>query len=261
MAFRPSQRYQSWGGWSEQDLTAYIEAGNARYGAVEEARRRETLTATTTPAQSSVSPGAKESFEKAIAQYAPEGGFGKGVEAGLERGRVKAVASGTQSLVSAGLAGTSVVAGLGKKYEEEVAAPTRAGVESERAQQISSLQAAYAGMEQGAYESSQNRALQLSMQSYGGGGGVTPAPSTPGLDAFGKPLRGSVQQQQLDIQRQKLAGKKTIQKQTVSELTGGISGYGAGYYGGDEGEDVQEPPNLVQPTAYQDPAYLGKYKG
>ncbi len=182
---------------------------------------------TTTSGTSSLSTGASASFEKAIAQYAPGGGFGKGVEAGLERGRVKSIASGTQAMVSAGLAGTSVPAGLGKKYEEEVAAPTRAGVESERSQRLSSLYATQGSMEQSAYESSENRSLQEYMQRYsggGGGGGV----STPGLDAFGSPMSGSVQQQQLDMQRRELVLKEKEQKGFVSSLSNFTDNYQVG---------------------------------
>jgi len=92
------------------------------------------------------------SFQEAMGHYRPGGGFGRGVEAGLERGRTRAVAGGMQSLVSSGLAGTTMAAGLGKKYEEEVAAPTRAGVESERAQRLSSLNVALGQAQQGAYQ-------------------------------------------------------------------------------------------------------------
>lgn len=85
-------------------------------------------------------------LRRAKAQYEPGGGFGKGVEAGLERGRVKAMASGMQGLVSAGLAGTTMAGGLGKKYEEEVGAPARASLEERRAQAISGIEMAEAGM-------------------------------------------------------------------------------------------------------------------
>ncbi len=248
MAEWSGKNYESWRGWSEKDLSAYIATGDAKYGAVEEQKRRQTSNTSGTSGTSGLSTGAKANFEKAIAQYAPEGGFGKGVEAGLERGRVKSIASGTQAMVSAGLAGTSVPAGLGKKYEEEIAAPTRAGVESERSQRLSSLYANYAGMEQGAYESSQNRSLQLAMQSYGGGGGGARTVSTPGLDAFGRPMRGSVQQQQLDYQAQELAAKKKIQKENVSEFTGGSSGYGKGYFSSSNND-----LGLVKTSAYQGP--------
>ena len=103
----------------------------------------------------------RKMWEEAIAHYAPGGGYGKGVEAGLERGRTKSLASGMQSLVSAGLSNTTQAAGLGKKYEEEVAAPTRAGVESQRAQAIASLKAGMAGAMQSGYESAANRSTSL----------------------------------------------------------------------------------------------------
>ncbi|KKN68769.1 hypothetical protein LCGC14_0447890 [marine sediment metagenome] len=87
-----------------------------------------------------------EPLRRAKAQYQPGGGFGKGVETGLERGRVKAVSVGMQNLVSAGLAGTTMAAGLGTKFEEEVAAPTRASLEEERARAISGIEMQEAGM-------------------------------------------------------------------------------------------------------------------
>lgn len=99
-------------------------------------------------------------ISRALEQYLPGGGYGKGVEAGLERGRVKAVAGGMQSLVSAGLAGTTMAAGLGKRYEEEVAMPARARVEETRAQAISAIRMAEAGMETQAVEAARTRALQ-----------------------------------------------------------------------------------------------------
>ena len=105
-------------------------------------------------------PAAMSALQRAMAYYAPGGGYGKGVEAGLERGRVKAVATGAQSLVSAGLAGTTTIAGLGKRYEEEVAMPARARVEETRAGAISGLEAMKAQIIQGATESARSRALQ-----------------------------------------------------------------------------------------------------
>lgn len=98
------------------------------------------------PKRVSGSNAALTPIREAIAYYQPGGGFGKGVEAGLERGRVKAMASGMQGLVSAGLAGTTMAGTLGKKYEEEVAAPTRMGVEERRAQAISGIKMQEAGM-------------------------------------------------------------------------------------------------------------------
>ncbi|GAI23362.1 unnamed protein product, partial [marine sediment metagenome] len=107
-----------------------------------------------------ISSAASEALQRAMAYYAPGGGYGAGVEAGLERGRTRAVAGGMQSLVSAGLAGTTMAAGLGKKYEEEVAMPARARVEETRAGAISGLEAMKAQIIQGATESARSRALQ-----------------------------------------------------------------------------------------------------
>jgi hypothetical protein len=129
--------------------------------------------ATGTAGGSAVSAKALKALETAKAMYAPGGAYGKGLEAKLERGATKSVAAGTQSLVSSGLASTSMGAGLRKQYEEEVASPARADLESRRAQAISSLDVMGAQMEQGGYqatlgrefassESAANRALTTS---------------------------------------------------------------------------------------------------
>jgi len=118
--------------------------------------------------EQSFSPGKKWSpisaagaaIQKAKAQYAPGGGFGKGIEAGLERGRVKAMASGMQHLVGAGLAGTTMAGGLGLRYEEEVGAPVRAGLEERRAQAISGIEMQQAGMGFQAGQAGAQRDLQ-----------------------------------------------------------------------------------------------------
>ena len=116
--------------------------------------------ATTRIGGGGVNPAASSAIDKAIAYYGEGGGYGKGTEAALERGRTKALASGAQGLVSAGLSGTTMMAGLGKKYEEEVGAPTRARLEESRGQAISSLEMTKAQIVQGATESDRSRALQ-----------------------------------------------------------------------------------------------------
>lgn len=112
------------------------------------------------PSGPAVAPEASSAIQRAIEQYQPGGGFGKGTEAALARGETRAVASGAQSLVSTGLAGTTMMAGLGKKYQEEVAAPMRARVEETRAQAISGLEMTKAQIIQGATESQRASALQ-----------------------------------------------------------------------------------------------------
>ncbi len=107
-----------------------------------------------------VAPEATSAMQKAIEYYQPGGGFGKGTEAALARGETRTVASGAQSLVSSGLTGTTMMAGLGKKYQEEVAAPMRARVEETRAGAISGLEMMKAQIIQGATESARSSALQ-----------------------------------------------------------------------------------------------------
>lgn len=114
-----------------------------------------------TPAAGGINKAALAAIQRAKAYYEPGGGFGKGVEAGLERGRVKAVSAGMQHLVGAGLAGTTMAGGLGKRYEEEVGMPARLGVEERRAQAISGIEMAQAGMGFQAGEAGAQRSLQL----------------------------------------------------------------------------------------------------
>ena len=116
------------------------------------------IPAAITPAKPALGEDVRAAFQRAMAQYQPGGGFGVGTEAALERGRTKALAAGGQALASAGLAGTTMMAGLGKKFEEEVSMPTRAGVEEERARRLSDLEVALAGAEQRGYESAEERA-------------------------------------------------------------------------------------------------------
>jgi hypothetical protein len=133
-------------------------------------------------------PDISSALQKAMAYYQQGGGFGKGVEAALERGRTKALASGAQSLVSAGLAGTSMMAGLGKKFEEEVAVPTRASVEEKRAEALANLEIGGVQLKQGAYESQANRDLQMylaQLQSMNNAPVTSPATQQPIINITG----------------------------------------------------------------------------
>ena len=113
-----------------------------------------------TATRGGMDPAALEALTKAKAYYEPGGGYGKGVEAGLERERTQAMSSGMQSLVASGFAGTTMAAGLGKKFAEEVGMPTRARIEETRAERLSALDVLKAQLTQGASESAQQRALQ-----------------------------------------------------------------------------------------------------
>jgi hypothetical protein len=86
-------------------------------------------------------------FEQAKAIYAPEGKYMTGIEATVQRGEKKAVAGGMQGLAAAGLAGTSMMGGLSKKYQEEVAQPTLARATTERLSALANIMSQEAGSE------------------------------------------------------------------------------------------------------------------
>jgi len=144
-----------------QDYTITVPRGQEHLLPSPMARRAPIRAAAPATTSSGIDPSALEAIQRAKAYYQPGGGFGKGVEAGLERGRVKAVSAGMQHLVGAGLAGTTMAGTLGKKYEEEVGAPTRLGVEERRAQAISGIEMTQAGMGFQAGQTGMQRSLQL----------------------------------------------------------------------------------------------------
>lgn len=85
--------------------------------------------------------------------FKPGGAYGAGVEATISRGEEKAVASGMQSLVSAGLAGTTMPMHLQQTFEEEIGMPTRMRAEDRRLEGLGSAYGAlgqmYAGYDPG----------------------------------------------------------------------------------------------------------------
>jgi len=85
-------------------------------------------------------------LDEIIGMYAPGGSFGKGTEAMIERQKAKSIAQGTQALVSSGLYGTTMAAGLGKQFEEEVGMPTRLKLEDVRFGQYAGAMGQKAGM-------------------------------------------------------------------------------------------------------------------
>ncbi len=84
-------------------------------------------------------------FDRIIERYKEEGTFTEGVEAQLERASTKAVSQGMQSLVSSGLSSTTQAAGLGKKFEEEVGAPTRLQAQDIASERLSGAERGKAG--------------------------------------------------------------------------------------------------------------------
>jgi len=149
-----SKNFGNWG-WSAREAGQGYKGGSSGYTRTIPTSRGTTQAST----GGGLTTTARTAFGQAIDQFKPGGGYMKGIEAGLDRGRTKAVASGMSGLVSAGMSNTTQAGGLGKRYEEEIGAPTRAGAETQRMQNLASLYAALGGAEQGAYEGSAGRGL------------------------------------------------------------------------------------------------------
>ena len=79
-------------------------------------------------------------YDEIIKRYSPGGEFQKGSFALLEREKVRDVAAATQGLVSSGLYGTSMTAGIPKMWEEEVGAPRRMAIEDLMMERLSGAQ-------------------------------------------------------------------------------------------------------------------------
>ena len=84
-------------------------------------------------------------YDQMIKGWKKGGGFAKGAKAGLARARTKSMASGMQSLASSGLACTTMAAGLGKKWEEEVGTPARLSIADIAGQWLMQARQAKAG--------------------------------------------------------------------------------------------------------------------
>ncbi len=120
-------------------------------------------------------------LDQVIAKYSPGGDFGKAETALLGRAKTKAMAKGEQSLVSAGLAGTTAGVGMGQKWEEEIGMPSKLKLEDTRTQRLMEAFMAKAGyMERTALSQS-----QLDRRAFTGHGGGDDSSSPYISDAGG----------------------------------------------------------------------------
>lgn len=102
-------------------------------------------------------------LDSIIKRYSPGGGFGEAEKALLGREKTKAMASGQQRLVSAGLSGTTVGAGMEQRWEEERGMPARLQLEDTRTQRLTEAMGAKAGY----LERAEARAQQLEQTEMG----------------------------------------------------------------------------------------------
>lgn len=122
-------------------------------------------------------------YDEIIGQYRPEGGFLTGAKAELEKQKGREVAGQTQSLVSSGLFGTSITAGLGQKWEAEVGQPARLKLEDIRMGRLAEALQSKAGLVERREDVGPDYAsiAALSAQAASGGrGGTYQAPQYPG---------------------------------------------------------------------------------
>ena len=138
----------------------------------------------------------------------------EGQNADIDRQKEQGLASGMSNMISSGLAGTTVVGGMTAGVNE-AATRAKTNVAGQAATRKEGLKLQYANLSQAAADSAANRALSASegaanranslelgsMSASAGGAGVRPSTSTPGLDAFGKPMSGSMQQKMLSAQQ------------------------------------------------------------
>lgn len=80
---------------------------------------------------------ARSLYDRIIKMYEPGGQYGKGTEAMLTRQKTRDVGAGLQQLISSGLYGTTMSAGLPIAWEEAVGMPARAQLEDMRYGQLS----------------------------------------------------------------------------------------------------------------------------
>ena len=111
-------------------------------------------------------------------------------------------------LISSGLGGTSVGAGLETKYEQEVGQPFRLGVEEARTGALTQAMMAKAGFaerEQARAQEERLQKQQMAIQERASIRANRPAP-TPGLDTFGQPMAGSAAATQQDYMNWQMSG-------------------------------------------------------
>jgi len=130
---------------------------------------------------------AKGLYQRAIERYGEGGTFGRGVEAQIERGREQSIAQGSQALASSGLFNTTIRAGLGKKYEEEVGQPARLKLEDLRMGRLTEAERGLAGLVERVEDVGPDQGLVAQLMSQ-----ASSKPSFTRHVVYGKPQGGKL---------------------------------------------------------------------
>ena len=126
-------------------------------------------------------------FSKVAKMYAPGGASTAGVQASLDRARTKFLSSGMSNLINAGLANTTLPAGLAGKFAEEVEAPTLASSESNRIQNLANVLLQQASIQSQEEQAKLDRALQERLTIL-----ARQPVKQPGTNVFGEPMPGTL---------------------------------------------------------------------
>ena len=107
----------------------------------------------------SVPPSVSSNFQKAIEQYKPNGELVKATKTQLNALQKKYMAGVESDLARRGLSASTLGAGAETTFAKDIAAPTLAAGEASRVSNLAQLYQALAGVQQGAFENSENRQI------------------------------------------------------------------------------------------------------
>lgn len=117
-------------------------------------------------------------LDQIVSTYAPGGSYMQGQEAMLDRTKQKTLAQGTQGLISSGLYGSTMTAGLPGRFEEEIGVPTRAKLEDLRTDAYTKALAGKAGFIESITENVPDFGMMAQLTAQG------QMPQTPSMGAW-----------------------------------------------------------------------------
>jgi len=158
-------------------------------------------------------------MDEIIGTYSPGGSFGAGTEAMIDRQKTKAIGQGTQSLISSGLYGSTMTAGLGTAFEEDVAMPTRLKLEDLRTQKYSDALGQKAGFVERIEDQSPSYETMANLYSQ-----ASSAPQESLSDWLGKTfsVQGNPNQGAIDSENRRKAEEEAARNQKARDYAANL---------------------------------------
>ena len=162
----------------------------------------------------------RQLLDEVIGTYSPGGSFGAGTEAMIDRQKTKAIGQGTQSLISSGLYGSTMTAGLGTAFEEDVAMPTRLKLEDLRTQKYSDALGQKAGFIEGIENQSPSYETMANLTSQ-----ANSAPQESLSDWLGKTfsVQNNLNQGAIDSRNARLAAEEAARNQKAGAYSSSLA--------------------------------------